>query len=48
MRTVLRRGWLALRAFARGFVGLAAPLPRESHAWHAHQRERAAKRTTCC
>ncbi|HVH18065.1 MAG TPA: hypothetical protein VNF72_07185 [Myxococcota bacterium] len=48
MRAALRQGWLALRAFARGFTGLAAPMPRESEAWHAHQRERAARRTPCC
>ena len=48
MRATLARAANALRAFARGFLGLAAPTPRESEAWHAHQRERAARRTPCC
>jgi hypothetical protein len=48
MRAALRRGWRALRAFARGFTGLAATPPQESRAWHDHQRERAARRTPCC
>jgi hypothetical protein len=48
MRVALSRTILALRAFARGFLGLATPTPHESEAWHAHQRERAARRTPCC
>jgi hypothetical protein len=48
MRAALTRAGQALRAFARGFLGLAAPAPRESEAWHAHQRERAERRTPCC
>jgi hypothetical protein len=38
MRASLRRAWLALRGFARGFVGLAAAPPPD--------RQR--RRTPCC
>jgi len=48
MRAALAQIGTALRAFARGFLGLATTAPRESEAWHAHQQERAERRTPCC
>jgi hypothetical protein len=48
MRAALRSGWLALRAFARGFTGLAAPPPQEPQALHRHFDEKARGRTPCC
>jgi hypothetical protein len=48
MKAWLVRARLALRDFARGFTGLAAPPPKTPRALHEHfdQRERA--RTPCC
>jgi hypothetical protein len=48
VRPALARAAAALRAFARGFLGLAAASPREPEALHRHLDERARKRTTCC
>ena len=48
MRAWLVRAGAALRAFARGFTGLATPPPRERDALHAHHAHRASTRTPCC
>jgi hypothetical protein len=48
MRSALLRAARNLRAFARGFLGLAAPPPRDPRAARAHHRERARTRTPCC
>jgi hypothetical protein len=46
--TQLRRAATALRDFARGFLGLATPLPRETGAARARLRETAERRPRCC
>ena len=48
MRATLARMGSALRAFARGFLGLAAPPPQEPCALHRHFDEKARGRTPCC
>ena len=48
MKAALTRFGVALRAFARGFLGLAAPPPQESRALHQHFDEKARGRTPCC
>ena len=48
MRARLRAGWHALRGFARGFLGLAAPPPRAARDVRRHLGERARGRTPCC
>jgi len=48
MSAWLRRVRLALRDFARGFLGLAAPPPKTSRALHEHLDRRERGRTPCC
>jgi hypothetical protein len=48
MRAAWSRAAAALRAFARGFLGLAAPPPREPERLQRHFDERARGRTPCC
>ncbi|HXK24744.1 MAG TPA: hypothetical protein VMS55_18885 [Myxococcota bacterium] len=48
MSATLRRAWLALRGFARGFLGLAAPPPKTAPALHEHLDRRERSRTPCC
>ncbi len=46
--TRLRRVAAALRDFARGFLGIATPLPRETGAARAQLRETAERKPRCC
>jgi hypothetical protein len=48
MRAALRRTFAALRAFAGGFLGLAAPPPRDAAAARLHLEEKSRNRTPCC
>ena len=48
MRAALRRTLANLRAFARGFLGLATPLPHDAHSTRARFRDAERKRTPCC
>jgi hypothetical protein len=48
MRALFASAARALRGFARGFLGLRTPLPRDPEALCAHHRERARGRTPCC
>ncbi|MBS1107131.1 MAG: hypothetical protein H6Q91_2633 [Deltaproteobacteria bacterium] len=48
MRAVLQRSFAALRAFASGFLGLAAPPPRDAAAARLHFEEKSRHRTHCC
>ena len=48
MRAWLARAAGALRAFARGFTGLAAPPPRDPRAAREHLCQKAHGRTPCC
>jgi hypothetical protein len=51
MRGVLHRvrvGLAALRAFAAGFLGLAAPLPVDADAARRHLHGRSEQRPPCC
>ena len=44
----LARAAAALRAFARGFTGMQAPLPRDAHGARAHLCRKGEGRTPCC
>jgi hypothetical protein len=50
MSASLRRAWIALRDFARGFLGLAvaAPPPKTPRALHEHLDRHERGRTPCC
>jgi hypothetical protein len=48
MSAALRRAGRAVRDFARGFLGLAAPPPRNPDGARAHLCEKARGRTPCC
>ena len=47
MSARLRAALAALRAFLRGFTGLA-PLPRDEHGVRCALEHRAGQRKTCC
>jgi hypothetical protein len=47
--SALTRAAAALRAFARGFTGMQAPLPRDAHGAREHLcRKGGPNRTPCC
>ncbi len=48
MSAALRRAGRAVRDFARGFLGLAAPLPRDPDGAREQLCRRARVRTPCC
>src|SRR5262249_20263056 len=48
MRAWLQRARRAVRAFRRGFTGLASPPPKTSRALHEHLDRRERGRTPCC
>jgi hypothetical protein len=48
MRAWLTRAGAALRAFARGFTGLATPPPRNASGAREHLCRKAEGRTPCC
>jgi hypothetical protein len=38
----------AVRAFARGYLGIATPVPRDAAAARAHLEDAAKRRPHCC
>jgi hypothetical protein len=45
---LVRRAARALRDFARGFLGLASPPPRDPDGARRHLHRKAQGRTPCC
>ena len=46
--TRLRQAAAALRDFARGFLGIATPLPRDGAAARHRIKDDASRRSHCC